>query len=398
MNNQNRDKNYKWITIICVGFVLLAIVLIHVRRMRQSVVEPAFEELELNDIEAITCTLGCNTIALGEERNLPEEQWEEFVDYLKKIKIYPYSKVKESNDIQSLSIMKAEGAQIKITFKSGQTEHITIYERVADYMLIEINNKYYYVREMPYSKLMEIVENVENEAVLNTYAYLLEEVPELLQYQTMLENDDNANTMLSIRLSDNKAFGCSVFFVDEIDAEGNTIDRGRFYVSEEHDEIKWGSMETDSILTLEEWRNSVEYILTEYQRLLGKWKVKKYLAEAVEVHVDNISQEEYSATEKIEQEVKEKYLNKVLLIEQENIEQVGSWANEFDSEDYSYEDWESLFLVYRQPLEIELSFPCIGGYFYLKDCEDELNIILDNDNRVYLYIKGLFFQLEKVEE
>ena len=136
----------------------------------------------------------------------------------------------------------------------------------------------------------------------------------------------------------------------------------------------------------------------EIQKFLGEWKVTKYLAEAVEVQVDNISQEEYSATEKIEQEVREKYLNKVLLIEQENIEQVGSWANEFDSEDYSYEDWESLFLVYRQPLEIELSFPCIGGYFYLKDCEDELNIILDNDNRVYLYIKGLFFQLEKVEE
>lgn len=138
--------------------------------------------------------------------------------------------------------------------------------------------------------------------------------------------------------------------------------------------------------------------IKEIQRIFGKWKVTKYIAEAVEVHVDNINKEECNATEKIEQEVKEKYLNKVLLIEQENIEQVGSWANEFDSEDYSYEDWESLFLVYRQPVEIELSFPCIGGYFYLKDCEDELNIILDNDNRVYLYIKGLFFQLEKIDE
>lgn len=261
MNNQN--KNSKWVVILC--FICFAVVSIfnYARRMKEFSSEPAFEELELADIESITCILGCISIGQGAERELPEEQWEEFVNYLKKIKIYPYAKVEKTDIIHPLSIMNDEGAQIKITFKNKLTKRITIYEKMSEQMLIEIDTKCYFVEEIPYSSLMQIVKNIEEEAVLRTYKYLLEEVPELLQYQTILEYDNNADTELLINFLGPNFSGYTGFCVTETDAEGNEIDRGTFYVKNEFDGVEWSGKETKGFITLEEWRNSSEYISVE---------------------------------------------------------------------------------------------------------------------------------------
>lgn len=128
--------------------------------------------------------------------------------------------------------------------------------------------------------------------------------------------------------------------------------------------------------------------------LYGEWEVVEYLGSAVEYHgVELKNAEEIKAAEEYDASVKEKYLGTVIQLTEENTAYFGAPCEV----GYYYEDYSELFMLYRQPYTTEIvpPFNCVS--MYLKDTEDNIDIIIDGSNMVVLEVRGNFFKLKKAE-
>ena len=106
----------------------------------------------------------------------------------------------------------------------------------------------------------------------------------------------------------------------------------------------------------------------EFSSISGDWKITEYLGESIEYHgAEATTEAERSDNDKIIKEIKEKYLNKELHLNLNNLTDF-SPPTELG---YNVLNWNDLFSIYRQP----------SGIW---------------DGIATLVVKGQFFHLEKV--
>ncbi|GLC80566.1 hypothetical protein LBYZC6_26800 [Lacrimispora brassicae] len=130
----------------------------------------------------------------------------------------------------------------------------------------------------------------------------------------------------------------------------------------------------------------------EFLAVTGDWKVTEYLGEGVEYHeVEVKTDAQQIEHDKIILETKERYLDKILVIDKKNV------VSFFPPTELGYycSDWNELFEIYRQsPYVLSDIFPpflCVS--FQLKGNDDYLDIIMDNNGTTILVVKGSFFRL-----
>jgi len=128
--------------------------------------------------------------------------------------------------------------------------------------------------------------------------------------------------------------------------------------------------------------------------ILGIWNVAEYLGESTEFHeIEVKTNEQEMEEEEINSVIKENYLEKSFEISNEKVVSFSS-PTELG---YYCSDWDELFTIYRQPPDIweglEPPFLCIS--IQHEDFNDTLNFIVDNSDNAFLYVKGLFFRLDR---
>jgi hypothetical protein len=133
----------------------------------------------------------------------------------------------------------------------------------------------------------------------------------------------------------------------------------------------------------------------EFSAISGDWKITEYLGESIEyLGAEATTEAERSDNDKIIKEIKEKYLNKELHLDSNNITAF-SPPTELG---YHVLSWNDLFSIYRQPSSIwdGISPPFLCISFSLKDFDDSFGLIMDSNGIATLVVKGQFFRLEKI--
>lgn len=98
------------------------------------------------------------------------------------------------------------------------------------------------------------------------------------------------------------------------------------------------------------------------ERLEGTWVVTEYIGAAVEYHGVEMDEDFYSRSD-------------------------GK---------YQYATYEELFAAYRQSPELNIKPPCWAGMFLLKDDTEYMAIITDKEGKMFMAVRGYYFQLEQV--
>ena len=140
--------------------------------------------------------------------------------------------------------------------------------------------------------------------------------------------------------------------------------------------------------------NIIEIAEEELTIILGEWKVNEYLGKSTEFHgVGEKTNEQKVKEEIMDSEIKEIYLGKSFVISYEKVEFFHS-PTELG---YYCLDWGELFNIYRQPPDIwdgwYPPFICISVKH--EDFSDAFSFIVSENNNAVLYIKGLFFRVER---
>lgn len=128
----------------------------------------------------------------------------------------------------------------------------------------------------------------------------------------------------------------------------------------------------------------------EFLMLKGTWKITEYLGKAVEVK--GIEAEEYQENnEETDCDINNEYLGRVFNIEMRHI-MLFCPSSEFG---YDIEDFNTLFMVFRQPMELDITppFTCVSIRF--KDDDICYDFIIDSSGKVLLSAKNHFYKLEK---
>ena len=132
----------------------------------------------------------------------------------------------------------------------------------------------------------------------------------------------------------------------------------------------------------------------ELSTVLRQWYVAEYLGKSVEYHEAVVKTKEQEIEgERFDSETKKNYLDQTFQISKEKVISFFS-PTELG---YYYSDWSELFSIYRQPPDIwdGISPPFFCISIQHEDFNDTLNLIVDNNDNVVLYVNGLFFRLEK---
>lgn len=132
----------------------------------------------------------------------------------------------------------------------------------------------------------------------------------------------------------------------------------------------------------------------------GEWKVVDYIASAPMEHAGMYQNaEEYEEAQvqfkKIEKELNEKYLNKILTINEEN---VASFSRPLEIGFY-YKDWDEFLLIYNKlfiATEAYIEPPCICAMLELEDHDERLYIAMGSNGTTVLGVKGSVFLLERM--
>ncbi len=153
------------------------------------------------------------------------------------------------------------------------------------------------------------------------------------------------------------------------------------------------SRSTDNDIDISEYTRK-QFLTEEFGLVEGVWEISEYLGMAVEVAVyEDIGEEKENAAVQTDI-ISNKYLGKVLRIEESNIEAL-SPSTELG---YHIDDDESLFFIFRQPSSLNINSPYICVSVKLKTEEEVFNIIFDSDREAVLYSNSCFFSLKKVPE
>ena len=137
-----------------------------------------------------------------------------------------------------------------------------------------------------------------------------------------------------------------------------------------------------------------ENVENELLTILGQWYVAECVGKSTEYHDIGIKTDEQEMEEKrIDSETKENYLKKNFDI---NSEKVKFFYPPTEMGYYCL-DWDELFTIYRQPSDIweGISPPFLCISIQHEDFKDSLNFIVDDNGNATLYVKGLFFKLER---
>ncbi len=175
--------------------------------------------------------------------------------------------------------------------------------------------------------------------------------------------------------------------------ESNSMLQGNDEVSEELSSmIQENDEVSEELSSMTQERDEMP---DEFYTFKGKWKVGKYIDCFKESTGVDIESEEYEESKaRYEAKYKEKYEGYIFEISEDSIVYFGA-SNELG---YYYDDYAKLFIVFRQPSNIEIVPPFLCASIQLKESDEWFDIIIDGNGKAIFVVGHLFFELDRVNE
>lgn len=132
--------------------------------------------------------------------------------------------------------------------------------------------------------------------------------------------------------------------------------------------------------------------------MLEAWKVTEFLGESDALLVEDTGSAAYERTQKRTQELTDAYLGQELNMSWDRKEHTVKSFQSASEYGYYYTSPENLYKVYRQPQTLAMEAPICVATMRTFDFEEEIDILIDKNDKAAICVEGRFFLLEKGEE
>lgn len=136
----------------------------------------------------------------------------------------------------------------------------------------------------------------------------------------------------------------------------------------------------------------------EFFFMLEAWRVTEFLGESDALRVEDTGSAAYESEQKRTQELVNAYLGQEINMSWDRKKHDVKTFQSASVYGYYYTSPENLYKVYRQPQTLAMEAPICVATMQTYDFEEQIDILIDKNDKAAICVDGRFFLLEKGEE
>ena len=129
--------------------------------------------------------------------------------------------------------------------------------------------------------------------------------------------------------------------------------------------------------------------------MLEAWKVTEFLGESDALLVEDTGSAAYERAQRRTQELTDAYLGQELNMSWDRKEHAVKSFQSASKYGYYYTSLENLYKVYRQPQTLAMEAPICVASMRTFDFEEQIDILIDKNDKAAICVEGRFFLLER---